>query len=637
MYKIINLDIDGSITGDTRIEEIALVEMPAIEQDFIYFAQENNFKVPENVASKACKARKFKEENGSSCGTNVGWTRSSQLCNREPISLDTVKRMYSYFSRHQVDLQSSKSYEDGCGLLMWDAWGGTPGKEWSERIVKRYEDMTNELPPYVNYPTGNTKNDMLIEPILFVERKKGENIDDYVSRCTEYLIKNEGYESDQAYAICKSKSQEHSKGQRVSFDYDDTLNTPRGRGLAMEEINSGSEVYIISARGSKEGIYPLADKLGIPHNRIYATGSNRAKVDKIKQLRINKHYDNNADVIKELGRIGKKFSFDYDYTDEEIEVKKLLEFIKETDIEKFEAVLGTLRGATEEEIKKRNHKNPTTYFKYERVLDGSPDRDFCMSIENRYFRRLEIDLLRDLNTEFGHEKQPYSKWLYKGGPQCIHAWKRYIVQGDVLADQGMVEGTPGTPPKQLPNNGYYSEETKRKSEVAYIISQQEMSREYFGSDSEKRMIFSPLMIPNILIPRIDEATNERYYVKFTPESIEKMAQLYMIEKRLDKTNYEHTNQKMNSVVMVESWLVSGESDKAYQLGFTRDNIPDGTWMGGFKVLNTPEGDIIWNDFIKTGKVKGFSVEGEFLMKFSRIKNDEYLLQEIINIIKEIND
>jgi hypothetical protein len=260
-----------------------------------------------------------------------------------------------------------------------------------------------------------------------------------------------------------------------------------------------------------------------------------------------------------------------------------------------------------------------------------------MSIEGRYFRRLEIDLLRDTNTEFGHERQPYSKWLYKGGPNCVHAWRKYLVQGDVISDQGMAEGTAGIPPKQLPNNGYYSPETKRKSEVAYIISQQDMSKQTFKADNEKRMVYSPLMIPNILIPRLDEHTNEKYFVKFTPESIEKMQQLYMIEKRQDKTNYEHTSQKMSSVVMVESWIVSGESDKAYQLGFLRNNIPDGTWMGGFKILDTPEGDVIWNEFIKTGLVKGFSVEGEFLMKFSRIKNDEYLLQEIINILKTINN
>jgi hypothetical protein len=106
---------------------------------------------------------------------------------------------------------------------------------------------------------------------------------------------------------------------------------------------------------------------------------------------------------------------------------------------------------------------------------------------------------------------------------------------------------------------------------------------------------------------------------------------------MDKTNLEHSSQKLPAVVMVESWIVTGESDKAYQLGFSRDNIPDGSWMGGFKVMDTPEGDYIWNELIKTGVVKGFSVEGEFLLKLSRQKSDEYLLEEIINILTKINN
>ena len=912
MYKIIDLDIDGTLTGDTRIEEIALVEMPAIEQNFIYFSSQKSFIVPKNIASNACKARRFKEENTNvSCGTNVGWTRSSQLCDREPISLDTVKRMYSYLSRHKVDLESSKSYEDGCGLLMYDAWGGTEALSWAESILSTEEGFDYQpggLPPYVQYPKKGRKKpckpnpktgmwdcedeDMKVKPVLFVERNKGESTDDYVNRCTEYLIKNEGYKPDQAYAICKSKSEEgFAGGQKVSFDYDDTLNTPRGRGLALHEIQSGSQVYIISARHDKRGMLPLAKELGIPVSRVYAEGSNQKKLERIKLLRIDKHYDNNEDVINQLGRIGIQFSCpcldekvdmamkvgvlpnpcwggyvpygtlpdgrplcrkeedmniepnpcwkgyepiglkddgspncvpiknsmanpividrtnptpvaiadhieaelqnimndfnhryapqlgyevnldmlqtayhrgvedfltdetaastgevvdpeawgiqrveqfiylmmegepedpnyteDYDllppnhpkstqksqfgivgqingtplfstkeeainygehvrgcnqykvfkdadgnevylaceinpdpaphshdfgvedYSEEEKEVVKHLFWLKENNYEMFEAVVGSMRGKTEDEVKAMNHKTPTIYFKYDRILDGFPDRDFCDSIENRYFRRLEIDLLRDINREFGHERQPYSKWLYKGGPNCVHAWHKYLVQGNVIADQGMAEGKAGIAPKDMPNNGYYSEETKRKSEIAYIISQQNMSQQFFSDqDQEKRMLYGPLMIPNILIPRIDDKTRERYFVRFTPESIEKMQQLYMIEKRMDKTNYEHSDVKVPSVVMVESWIVAGEKDKAYQLGFNRDDIPDGTWFGGFKVMDTPEGDYIWNEFIKTGKIKSFSVEGDFLLKFSRQKSDEYLLEEIINILTKINN
>ena len=48
-------------------------------------------------------------------------------------------------------------------------------------------------------------------------------------------------------------------------------------------------------------------KAGIPDSRVYATGSNKAKVEKIKELGIDTHYDNNTDVVKELGTIGKLF------------------------------------------------------------------------------------------------------------------------------------------------------------------------------------------------------------------------------------------------------------------------------------------------------------------------------------------
>lgn len=893
MIRIIDLDIEGTITGDTKVTEIALVEMPAIEQNFIYFTKQQFVDsitdYPQYITDTAIRARKWVDENGyGSCLTPVGKSRLNQLANREPVSIETLKRMKAFGSRHKKDWDSSKSFDEGCGYLALASWGFEPSTydsvmNYLERVItkeemaeigprgginpskkapksdtpnknpkgegsakgdasttrgaevskaveeilqnksddfnekykdklgygvnlgmlksvyqrgvgaynvshspavkssqqwalarvnaflylvkngrpenpkydsdydllptkhpKKKENMEYEpgtLPDYANYPVGDktkckdparnggvdcSNPDMLIEPVLFVKRQPGEDRKDYINRCTEYLIKNEGKQPDQAYAICNSTADEYSIGQKVSFDFDDTLNTPRGRGLALYELQSGSDVYIISARADKTRMMGVANELGIPEDKVFATGSNRAKLQKIRDLKITKHYDNNEDIISQLGRVGIQFmcpcldefviieplvvttytpenaifnknqSFtmigfidgepvfstpeeaemygekqhgcsghhthtdedgnvvymgcevhpkeDYsfsvdDYSDEEKEVVKMLHFLKENNYEQFEAVIGAMRGATETEIKRRNHKNPTIYFKYERVLSGAPDRDFCTSIENRYFRRLEIDLLRDTNREFGHEQQPYSKWLYKGGPNCVHAWRKYLVQGDVVADQGMAEGTAGIPPKSLPNNGYFSPETKRKSEVAYIISQQNMSKQEFSVNTEKRIIYSPIMIPNILIPRLDEETNEKYFVRFSPEVIEKIQNLYMIEKRLDQTNYEHTDKKVESVVMVESWIITGESDKAYQLGFNRSDIPDGTWFGAFKVLDTPQGDDIWNNYIKTGKIKGVSVEGNFLMNFSSMfRKTEYdvLLEQIIDILKQVD-
>jgi hypothetical protein len=95
---------------------------------------------PEGVKNAAKSAVAYAEKNGwGSCGTGVGKQRASQLAKGENISVDTLKRMYSYLSRHKTDLTKSKSYDDGCGKLMYDAWGGEAGLKWAERKLAQLE------------------------------------------------------------------------------------------------------------------------------------------------------------------------------------------------------------------------------------------------------------------------------------------------------------------------------------------------------------------------------------------------------------------------------------------------------------------------------------------------------------------
>jgi len=95
---------------------------------------------PEGVKSAAQRAVNYAEKNGwGSCGTSVGKQRASQLAKGENISVDTLKRMYSYLSRHKVDLTSSKTYDEGCGKLMYDAWGGEAGLKWAERKLEQIQ------------------------------------------------------------------------------------------------------------------------------------------------------------------------------------------------------------------------------------------------------------------------------------------------------------------------------------------------------------------------------------------------------------------------------------------------------------------------------------------------------------------
>ena len=95
---------------------------------------------PQAATNNARRARKWKEENGSDCGTRVGWTRSAQLADKKPISRDTIARMAS-FKRHQQ--HKDVPYSEGCGGIMWDAWGGSSGINWAINKLKQIDKKYN--------------------------------------------------------------------------------------------------------------------------------------------------------------------------------------------------------------------------------------------------------------------------------------------------------------------------------------------------------------------------------------------------------------------------------------------------------------------------------------------------------------
>jgi len=94
---------------------------------------------PKEASENAKIALRYAEENGwGDCGTSVGKARANQLANGENISEDTIARMAS-FERHRQS--SQKELGDGCGRLMWLAWGGDAGIEWAQR---KLEQIRNE-------------------------------------------------------------------------------------------------------------------------------------------------------------------------------------------------------------------------------------------------------------------------------------------------------------------------------------------------------------------------------------------------------------------------------------------------------------------------------------------------------------
>lgn len=96
---------------------------------------------PEEAVNNAKRALAYADKNGwGSCGTPVGKARANQLANKEPISRDTIARMAS-FKRQQQN--KDVPYGEGCGGLMWDAWGGTAGVEWAIRKLEQIDNASN--------------------------------------------------------------------------------------------------------------------------------------------------------------------------------------------------------------------------------------------------------------------------------------------------------------------------------------------------------------------------------------------------------------------------------------------------------------------------------------------------------------
>lgn len=95
---------------------------------------------PEQASENAKIALRYAEENGwGTCGTGIGKARANQLSNRERISESTISRMAS-FERHRQ--YSTRKLGDGCGRLMWLAWGGDAGIEWAKRKLEQIKKAT---------------------------------------------------------------------------------------------------------------------------------------------------------------------------------------------------------------------------------------------------------------------------------------------------------------------------------------------------------------------------------------------------------------------------------------------------------------------------------------------------------------
>jgi len=109
----------------------------------LQLAEDGGYKPTEQMAAEAKRGLAWREEYGRG-GTEVGVARARDISNRKNLSADTVKRMVSYFARHEVDKEGEgwSQDEDGypsAGRIAWALWSGDPGKAWAEKIARQLD------------------------------------------------------------------------------------------------------------------------------------------------------------------------------------------------------------------------------------------------------------------------------------------------------------------------------------------------------------------------------------------------------------------------------------------------------------------------------------------------------------------
>ena len=603
--RIVRLDID-ELDDFSGVDAIALVEDPAIESNFMYFADmkqnrevfESYSDYPSGVSNNAKRGIELNEKVNNKCATQVGKVRAQQLAKKEPISVETIKRMYSYLSRAEVNYDESDT--TACGTISYLLWGGLAGKRWAESKLKELGLFEGDLDvsglaPYINEPSGSVI-------VKLVDPRAGESEAEYIGRCVP-VLQSEGYDDDQSLAIC----------------YADW------RTRDFKEIDSFVEQYIeelFDFLGYVDGLPVYSTKEEAQEVAEIAGCGNTYHEHRVGELTVYmpcESHDESYDVLLEEAHDEWMKSRLIDANKLSVEeLDDVMDYLDSVAID-VNFSQDTFAGVTGGK-QKRNVGNsvsfldtPGTKIRYRYVVNPSApsnksgnSRGFCkamMARKDNVYRKEDINNASTLgvNRKFGPGQggNPYNLFLYRGGNNCRHIWETVIF---------------------YESNGKWSESPNKLQRVTDLIKPRETTNPLEGAVNigalginlskqefaDQRIVAGPLMIPDKMIYRIDE--DGEYFVYFPQEVVKKIAYKYMKKKYVDQANIEHNSfDKLDGVTLVESWLVA-DSDKDKSLVYSDgEKFPVGTWYGMMQIDN----DEIWNDYIKTGLVRGFSVEGFF--------------------------
>ena len=569
--KVIKLDIDEDNIFE-GIDAIALVAEPAIELDFQFFNKQqfaetyNDF--PKSAIKAAEQGIKRNKAIKNKCGTAVGKRRATQLANGENVSMQTIKRMRAFLLRQRdnYDLAIKRSDYNACGYISYLLWGGPSALPWAEKKL-RQAGLLEE-----------SNREVIMSEMKWGTKSASER---------ERIYKKMGF-ADQA----------EIDGIPVFADENQALVMARNIGCAGSHKHEiGGETVYMPCKSHTE-----------------ATDKMLKKIEESEPVKMEKHFedfddDQKEQLLKNLQSVGK--------THESLSNDTWLEISEDEFNNSLYAEFAV----------KRSDSNPdagslqdTSMFKVLYKYNGprdSKNRTFCRQV-------LNLDLLyrlEDINkmSLFGanEEFSTYDIFTYKGSFNCRHSWqqkffKREDTDNKRAKKNPILEEILGGPRAQQASQ--VSPKARTTAEIEAGVPEGQFE---FAAIGDKMELAGPLMVPDKLIPRYDDE-GEKYYVFFDAAGIKKLSYKLMENKLIDSVNIEHDpDRKVADLTLVESWLVADEkNDKSNSYGY---DLPKGSWFGVYKVNN----EEVWDKYIKTGAVKGFSVEGIFNDKTILANKQEY--------------
>jgi len=149
-------------------------------------------------------------------------------------------------------------------------------------------------------------------------------------------------------------------------------------------------------------------------------------------------------------------------------------------------------------------------------------------------------------------------------------------------------------------------------------------------DGDKQILAGALMIPEMEIYRVDDATGKEYNVKFTKDTIEQIVKKFSQLNFANNINQMHDpNKIIKDSYLYQSFIINRSMGIMPPLN--QSHLPDGTWFGFVYVGDNN----VWNEFIKTGIYRGFSIEGNFYERPVTSMETELSEEQCERIIRNI--